>query len=80
MIANTAAAMPPTMIAHARALAASRRASGTGTDRRIQKARRSACMCVSGPIVPMYSASEYAKHDTRVRFPVVQLQPAAPKI
>lgn len=51
--ANTAAARPPMISAQARALAPSSRPSGTGTVRRIQKARRSACMCVSGPMVPM---------------------------
>ncbi len=51
--ANVTAAVPPTIAAHARALAASKRPSGTGTARRIQKARRSACMWVSGPSVVM---------------------------
>ena len=78
--ANTTAAMPPMMTAQARAFAASRLPSGTGTVRRIQKARRSACMCVSGPMVAMYMASEYAKHEIRPRLAVVQPQPAAPKI
>ena len=46
----------------------------------IQNARRSACMCVSGPIVPMNRASEYERREIRPRLAVVQLQPAAPKI
>ena len=77
---NTIAAVAPTITAHARALAANSCPSGTGTERRIQNARRSACMCVSGPIVAMYSDSEYARHATRPMLPVVQSQPAAPKI
>ncbi len=47
------AAAPPTTTLQARALAAKSRWSGTGTARRIQKALRSACMCVSGPMVAM---------------------------
>ena len=55
---KASAAVPPTIKAQARALAANSRPSGTGTDRRIQNARRSACMCASGPMVAMYNASE----------------------
>ncbi len=46
-------AMPAMRTDQARAFAPSRRPSGTGTERKIQKARLSACMCASGPMVAM---------------------------